>query len=256
MASQQIALPRIDFFTQVSAVVGAELQKLRHDPMELATRAIQPALWLLLFGEVMAQVRGLAPGHIRYLDFLSAGILAQSVLFVAIFYGIAVIWERDLGILHRYLVSPAPRSALVLGKAISASVRGLSQAVIVYLLAFGLGVAIDLAPLPILGVVVFLVLGGVGSLWGAVLAGLMVGLAVGHTHSVHKFQLHTPQAQLADTLDAVYHCPGPGAAIRSSARSEKKLCCHSTCSLLFYTTAVKHYVQCTLFVGRANSAWL
>ena len=107
----------LDFATQVLAVVGAELQKLRHDPWELATRAIQPVLWLLLFGEVMAQVRGLSSGNLRYLDFLAAGILAQSVLFVAMFYGISAIWERDLGVLHRDLVSPAPRSALVRGPA-------------------------------------------------------------------------------------------------------------------------------------------
>ena len=101
------------------------MHKLRHDPIELLTRAVQPVLWLLLFGEVMARVRGIPPGGLPYLDFLAPGILAQSVLFVAIFYGIAAIWERDLGILHRYLVSPAPRSALVLGKALSAGVRGL-----------------------------------------------------------------------------------------------------------------------------------
>ena len=96
---------------------------------------MQPAIWLLLFGQVMAQVRGLGPRNGRYLDFLAPGILAQSVLFSAIFYGIAAIWERDLGVLHRYMVSPAPRTALVLGKAVSSGVRGLSQAVIVYLLA-------------------------------------------------------------------------------------------------------------------------
>ena len=61
--------------------------------------------------------------------------LAQSVLFAAIFYGIAAIWERDLGVLHRYMVGPASRSALVLGKAISSGPRGLSQAVVIYLLA-------------------------------------------------------------------------------------------------------------------------
>jgi ABC-2 type transport system permease protein len=72
------------------------------------TRAVQPVLWLMLFGEVMAQARGISPGNLRYLDFLSAGILAQSALFVAIFYGISAIWERDLGALQRYLVSPAP----------------------------------------------------------------------------------------------------------------------------------------------------
>jgi len=148
-----------NYATQTLAVAAAEVQKLYHDPLELLTRAVQPVLWLMLFGEVMARVRGVAPGNIPYLDFLSAGILAQSVLFVAIFYGISSIWERDLGILQRYLVSPAPRSALVLGKALSAGVRALSQALIVYVLALLLGVGINLNPLNILGVAAVIVLG-------------------------------------------------------------------------------------------------
>ena len=107
-----------------------------------------------------ARSHGLTTGDgLDYLDFLAAGILAQSVLFVAIFYGIAAIWERDLGILQRYLVSPASRSALVLGKAMSAGVRGLSQAVIVYGLALVLGIRTNGRPLAILGVLGFIVLG-------------------------------------------------------------------------------------------------
>ncbi len=88
-----------------------ETQKLRHDPTELLTRAVQPALWLLIFGEVFTQIRAIPTGNQSYIAFLTPGILAQSVLFVAIFYGIAAIWERDLGVLHRYLVSPASRTA-------------------------------------------------------------------------------------------------------------------------------------------------
>ena len=147
------------YLTQVFAVSDAEIRKLRHDPSELLSRALQPAIWLLLFGEVMAQVRGLASENGRYLDFLAPGILAQSVLFAAIFYGIAAIWERDLGVLHRYMVSPAPRSALVLGKATSSGVRGLAQALVVYLLAVALGIAVDFHPANILGVIVFIALG-------------------------------------------------------------------------------------------------
>jgi ABC-2 type transport system permease protein len=55
-------------------------------------------------------------GNIPYLDFIAPGILARSVLFVAIFYGSNVIWERDLGIVQKFLASPTPRAALVLGK--------------------------------------------------------------------------------------------------------------------------------------------
>lgn len=158
MAKYSGIFPVTDYATQVLAVADAELRKLRHDPMELLSRAVQPALWLLLFGQVMAQVRGLSAG-INYLDFLAPGILAQSVLFVAIFYGIAAIWERDLGVLHRYLVSPAPRTALVLGKALSSGARGLSQAVVVYGLAFVLGIQVSLEPRHVLGVIAFIALG-------------------------------------------------------------------------------------------------
>lgn len=147
------------YATQVYAVADAELRKLRHDPSELLTRAIQPAIWLVLFGEVMAQVRGLATGNGRYLDFLAPGILAQSVLFAAIFYGIAAIWERDLGVLHRYMVSPAPRSALVLGKAVSSAARGLSQAIVVYVLALLLGIEVDLNPASLVSVAALIALG-------------------------------------------------------------------------------------------------
>ena len=135
------------YLVQMFGVAAAEVQKLYHDPLELFTRAVQPVLWLMLFGEVMARVRGVAPGNTPYLDFLAAGILAQSALFVAIFYGISAIWERDLGVLQRYLVSPAPRSALVAGKALSSGVRALSQAIIVYVLALLLGVGVDIHPL-------------------------------------------------------------------------------------------------------------
>jgi ABC-2 type transport system permease protein len=149
----------VDTGTQIFGVDDAELRKLRHDPTELLSRAIQPALWLLLFGQVMAHVRGLSSGTTRYLDFMAPGILAQSVLFVAIFYGISSIWERDLGIVHRYLASPAPRAALVLGKALSAGVRSLSQAVVVYALALVLGIHLSFAPLHVAAVILFISLG-------------------------------------------------------------------------------------------------
>jgi len=165
---------RFLFAAQAFAVFDAEWRKLRRDPTELLTRAVQPAIWLVLFGEVMAQARGMSTGRGRYIDFLAPGILAQSVLFAAIFYGIAAIWERDLGILHRYMVSPTPRSALVIGKAISSGLRGLSQAVVIYLLSFVLGIGIDLNPLHLAGIVVLVGLGsGLFSTFSLIIACLV-----------------------------------------------------------------------------------
>lgn len=156
---------------QCLTLAEMELRKLRRDPTELLTRAIQPALWLMVFGEVFTRVRAIPTGNLRYLDFLAPGVLAQSVLFISIFYGISVIWERDLGLVHKLLVSPASRAALVLGKALSAGVRALSQAVIVYLLAWLLGVKMNWHPLALAGVGVTVLLGaGVFSTFSLIIA--------------------------------------------------------------------------------------
>ena len=141
------------------AIADMEVRKLRHDPTELFTRAIQPALWLLIFGQVISRGHVVDTGDLPYLDFLVPGILAQSVLFIAIFNGISIIWERDLGIVHKFLASPTPRASLVLGKALAGGVRAVTQAVVVLLLALVLGVRLRWDPLALTGVVLFVVLG-------------------------------------------------------------------------------------------------
>ena len=138
------------FFWKTWVIADFEIIKILHDPTEVFVRAVQPALWLLIFGQVMARTR-MIPGE-NYLDFMSPGILAQSVLFVSIFYGIAIIWERDLGIVHKFLASPTPRTALVLGKALSAGVRAISQAIIIYLLSLLLSVKLSWLPLNLIGI--------------------------------------------------------------------------------------------------------
>ncbi|HTV74949.1 MAG TPA: ABC transporter permease [Candidatus Acidoferrales bacterium] len=145
--------------TQISAITDAEIQKLKHDPVELFTRVIQPALWLLLFGQVFGRLRGIPTGGIPYESYLVPGILAQSALFIAIFYGISAIWERDLGVLYKYMMSPAPRFALVIGKAISAGIRGLSQAIMVYILATLLGIDLRHDVLALIGVAGIIMVG-------------------------------------------------------------------------------------------------
>jgi ABC-2 type transport system permease protein len=149
----------VGFIAKTLVIAEFEVRKLRHDFTEVIVRAVQPALWLLLFGEVFTKVRAISAGDVPYLDFMAPGILAQSVLFVAIFYGIAIIWERDMGIVHKFLASPTPRGALVLGKALSAGIRSLSQAVIIYVLALLLGVKLNWTAGGLIGVLVTVILG-------------------------------------------------------------------------------------------------
>jgi len=135
-------------------IAEMEARKIRHDSTELWARSIQPALWLLIFGEVFSQIRaGLAPAGFTYLQYIAPGILAQSVLFIAIFYGITVVWERDVGLLTKLMSTPSSRTSIIVGKALASGVRGMFQAVVIFALALILGVTINLSPLNILGVI-------------------------------------------------------------------------------------------------------
>lgn len=146
------------FFRNTVAIIAVETLKIIRSPIEIISRSVQPVLWLVIFGQVFARVHMAAIGAQSYEAFLAPGVLAQSVLFIAIFYGLSIIWERDLGILHKVLVSPTPRTAIILGKAISAGVRSLSQVVVVYLLALLLQIKLNFILFDMIGVILFIFL--------------------------------------------------------------------------------------------------
>ena len=112
------------------AMGWAEMRKLRHDHLDIFTRSVQPLLWLFIFGTALRRNHTLSGGFHDYRAYLAPGVMAQAALFVAIFFGLGVIWERDVGQLQRLLATPLPRLAIVLGKATGAGVRALAQGIV------------------------------------------------------------------------------------------------------------------------------
>jgi ABC-2 type transport system permease protein len=145
--------------SRVAAFAIVELQKLQHDRTELVTRMVQPALWLLIFGTTFSRLHVINTGSVSYLAFLAPGIIAQSALFISIFYGIQIIWDRDSGILAKLVVTPAPASALITGKSFAAGVRSVAQVIGVLALAYLMGVGLTINPLRILGAMAVVMLG-------------------------------------------------------------------------------------------------
>jgi ABC-2 type transport system permease protein len=144
---------------RIGAFAIVELQKLQHDRTELVTRMVQPALWLLIFGTTFSHLHVINTGSVPYLAFLAPGIIAQSALFISIFYGIQIIWDRDAGILAKLMVTPAPASALITGKSFAAGVRSVAQVVGVLALAYLMGIGLTINPLRILGAMGIVMLG-------------------------------------------------------------------------------------------------
>jgi ABC-2 type transport system permease protein len=142
-----------------AAMSLTEWRKLRHDQLDLITRSVQPLLWLFVFGTAMSRLKAIPTGGHEYRAYLAPGVMAQAAMFVAIFFGLAVIWERDVGQLQRLLATPLPRSALVLGKAAGAATRAVIQASLLLIVIAIAGISLDWSVIGVLFALVLLAIG-------------------------------------------------------------------------------------------------
>lgn len=121
-------------------MIELELRRLRHDRTELYSRAVQPILWLVIYGSIMSTVKAIPTGNVPYTDFITPGIMVQSMTFISIFYGLTIVWERESGILKKLLVTPATRYSLVIGRSMASAPRALFQVLIIVPIALIIGV--------------------------------------------------------------------------------------------------------------------
>ncbi len=161
-------------FQKFFAIVEMELRRIRHDYTDILTRVVQPLLWLVVFGSVFNRYRVIPTGSYSYMEFIAPGILGQSVLFISIFYGLSLVWDRDSGNLSKLLVSPISRFSIVLGKAIASSVRALAQALLLLSVIVLIGIHINLNPLYVLGsFIVVVMISAVFSSFSILFAGIL-----------------------------------------------------------------------------------
>ncbi len=135
-----------DYIRIMRSMIELELRRLAHDQTELFIRAVQPLLWLVLFGPVLGSLKTIPTGGVPYIDYIMPGVLVQSTTSVAIFFGLMIIWEREGGILKKLFASPAPKFAVLLGRSMAAGTRAVSQAVFIIPFAMIIGVVVILNP--------------------------------------------------------------------------------------------------------------
>ncbi len=129
------------FIRGTTVILEIELRKMIRQKMDILTRAVQPLIWILLFGNVFKNIKSI-PVKGDYLSFMTPGILAQSVMFVSFFYGISLIWDKDQGQITRFLSAPIPRSSIITGKALFSGIRSLIQAFLIIILSKALNINI------------------------------------------------------------------------------------------------------------------
>jgi ABC-2 type transport system permease protein len=122
-----------------------------------------------------------ANGGANYMDFLAPGIISMSILFIAVFSGLEVIWDRQFGFLKETLVAPISRTEIMIGKTLGGAAIAMIQGLIVLSVTYVLGFRI-----PSLGCL------GLGLIFMSLIAIFFTGLGLAiasKMKDLHGFQL-------------------------------------------------------------------
>ncbi len=108
----------------------------------------QPLLFLVALGFGLGPVFARA-GEGNYLQFLSPGIIAMSILFTAVFSGIELIWDRQFGFLKETMVAPVSRLEIMIGRTLGGATVAFFQGLLVFIITIILGFHPNSLMLPI-----------------------------------------------------------------------------------------------------------
>lgn len=116
----------------------------------------QPILFLVALGFGFGPIFKRA-GAGNYMNFLAPGVIAQGIIFTAIFSGIELIWDRQFGFLKETLVAPVSRLNIMIGRTLGGATISTLQGVIIFFLTLLVGFRpTNLLLLPFSLVVMFL----------------------------------------------------------------------------------------------------
>lgn len=104
----------------------------------------QPVVFLIALGYGFGSIFAKA-GDGNYIQFLSPGIIAMSILFTAVFSGIELIWDRQFGFLKETMVAPVSRLTIMIGRTLGGATTATIQGCIVFLVTIAIGFRPDIA---------------------------------------------------------------------------------------------------------------
>ncbi len=143
-----------------NVMVYRQLKRFLRARSRVVTMLVQPVMWIFFFGLGMGGVFKFNDpmidafikqqfGGLDYVTFLTTGVIAMSMFMGSFISGVSVLWDKQFGFLKETLVAPAPRSLIILGRAVGDSIVTLLQGAAIALIAKLISPGLRLEGLPI-----------------------------------------------------------------------------------------------------------
>ena len=100
----------------VYSVWWREFKVFQREKSRVISSLVSPLMWLFLFGAGVGSSANVQGVDVPYQDYIYPGILAMSVLFGSVFFGLYIVWDRKLDVLKAVLVAPVSRVSIFFGK--------------------------------------------------------------------------------------------------------------------------------------------
>jgi ABC-2 type transport system permease protein len=166
----------------LQAIVMRELLKFARQTGRLVSALVRPLLWLAVFAAGFRNVFGVAivepyDTYIPYDVYIAPGLVGMVLLFNGMQSSLAMVYDREMGLMRLLMTAPLPRSWLLACKLCATALLSVLQAMAFVAVAWLLG-----TQLPVLTAA------GLHAVLALVCAALMLG-ALGLFLSVHIRQL-------------------------------------------------------------------
>ena len=164
------------------AIVQRELLRFMQQHGRLVSALVRPLLWLAVFAAGFRNVFGVAivepyDTYVPYDVYIAPGLIGMVLLFNGMQSSLAMVYDREMGLMRLLLTAPLPRWWLLLAKLVATALLSLLQALAFVAVAALLGTTLPLAPFSVLHALM------------ATLAGALMLGALGLLLSVHVKQL-------------------------------------------------------------------
>ena len=179
--------PRPSAFSAAKTFGWRGMLKIKHVPEQLIDVTLTPVLFLVMFTYLFGGALSGSTGE--YLQFILPGILVQSVLFTAVYSGVALNTDMTKGVVDRFRSLPIWRPAPLVGAVIGDCVRFAIASTVVVVLGFALGYDAG---------------GGIGGVLAAMLLVILFSFALSWVFTTVGMLLRSPSAVMNTGFMALF----------------------------------------------------
>jgi ABC-2 type transport system permease protein len=127
-------------FTAIYILWLREMKRFLRSWSRIVGTLIMPLFFLIFlgFGFKGAFIPGV--GYTKdYIFFLVPGIIGMTLISTSIMSGLSVLWDREFGFLKEIMVAPVSRVSIAIGRILGGMTTSLIQAILIFLIALGMG---------------------------------------------------------------------------------------------------------------------